>query len=325
MIPLFPKGPYLECDEEGAIKVTPYVQQCIDGGADATVEIGLANSKKAKKRARSGALPPNSKKRKKGGKRGKLVRSGRLADEERSRLHVEIYKYFSWLRGELAALPTTPRGRERLRRAGVAVSGIEDAMAALEGAFCDVGTFRAREDERGRDGEGGAGDVDDEEEEEDAAPYLLPLLEECVEEELRRVAEEEEQLRLDAEEEEQLRLVAGEEKQTEEEDEEEDEGEDDVVSNERDFDDLFERLADYKEENGDCDVPRDHEDEDGAPLGEWVARLRREEEKLLARGLTCEPPDGAVSVSIPISPGRLGLCLQFYKSGGGAVVTSINP
>ena len=92
-----------------------------------------------------------------------------------------------------------------------------------------------------------------------------------------------------------------------------------------DFEIMFERLLAYKQQKGHFDIGYHYKD-GACSLGQWVNKIRRRKKELRAQELECEPPDGNSDfVSLPISPGKLGLTLQFYKSGVGAVITSIDP
>ncbi|KAL7535623.1 hypothetical protein ACHAXR_006617 [Thalassiosira sp. AJA248-18] len=342
-------SPYMECDENGMIKGAPYFEQCINYGPNLAAKAASSSSDNRPKDSRP------TKRQKRNFSRNntsKLVPSATLFDTERSQLHMEIYKYFSWLNSHLVELESTAGGRDHIRRVGItSVTGIQNLMTKLESTFRNVGEFKVSEDEERKEKDGGEEDADDDDNDEagnslnfdgnsdnartksngnhrqgDAAnnsdsekentgtSQSLPLLEEFLEVDLRRVVEEEERSKKSSEDTQEL--VVGLQNSS-------------TNKNKRcDFDMMFERLVAFKERKGNFDVAFNYK-EDGIHFGRWVYEIRRRKRELRAQALECEPPvengKNADFINLPISVGRLGVTLQFYKSAVGAVVTAVDP
>ena len=342
------------CDENGMISSNPYFQQCNANGSphgrmahgrdaandeQADAESGTSRPRKRRRRGKGSGIEPS-----------KLLPSSRLFDAERSRLHLEMYNYVSWLRSELVRLQSTSDGRRKVTRAGMLVPAMENLLRKFETAFRNVREFAAEERERRegggdscgaeagasgvgnvgggeaaaslnnqheRDGEGGS--VTSGNENDEPTPSKLPLLERCMETELKRTMEEEDARK--AEERNNCAQIPASGKDGA--------SPDDLL----DFDAMFDRLAAYGERNGRADVGARYEDDDGVPLGRWAQRLREEREDLRSRGLEHEaspPPGEGDVVTLRAPPGRLGLTLRFSGSDGGgkeggALITGVSP
>mmetsp|Transcript_21126 Transcript_21126/g.38756 ORF Transcript_21126/g.38756 Transcript_21126/m.38756 type:complete len:677 (+) Transcript_21126:72-2102(+) len=96
-----------------------------------------------------------------------------------------------------------------------------------------------------------------------------------------------------------------------------------------DFEVKFDSLVAYKQEKGNFVINYNYKYGD-VLLGRWVTAIRRRKTELRKEGIECEPPienedkNESDFVTLPISPGRLGLTLQFYKTGLGAMITGVD-
>ena len=206
----------------GYIKGVPYFEQCINSNAatTSTTNIGhgyYTNSSSTQQinngRSSSSSSSNRPAKRQKVSNKGnKLIPSATLYETERSQLHVEIYKYMAWLYSTL--LQIEKEGAPwTVRRSGISVPGLQNLLTKLEKTFRNVGEYKTNEDEKkrkkqqqeeeeneelnGADNEGGedvaadiinAAEENTDDQAEGAPP--LPMLEECFELELRRIADE---------------------------------------------------------------------------------------------------------------------------------------
>jgi hypothetical protein len=100
----------------------------------------------------------------------KLFPSATLSHIERELLHIQIYKYFTWLHSQLNILEGESNGKRLMSRAGLSCEGVQSVVDELEG-------LRA------------IGKIKDEEEEELGTD--LPFLEEGLVSQLEKMAEEE--------------------------------------------------------------------------------------------------------------------------------------
>ena len=111
--------PCVSCDETGAIvDCLPPPLVPLAAGDD----VGLSPPKVKKARGKKKAAPC-------------LLARGRLPDLEREKLHIEIYKYLSWLHDELAEMETSSAGQRRVLGSGMQVHGLQSIVAKLEKTF----------------------------------------------------------------------------------------------------------------------------------------------------------------------------------------------
>lgn len=317
----------MECNEQGLVKGIPYFHQCISGGPDTPVQnsiqtfamdtavqtaIQTASASTSNANSLKELVRPSKRLKRGNTDPPKLIPSGNLFDAERSQLHIEIYEYFSWLKSQLLEIETSAGGWRRVQRAGITVAGIQNLMTKMEGTFRNVGEFKGRQDviTDDDDDKDNENDGNDEEppksdgEKENATPRPLPLLEECLERDLKREVD----LRRFIEE---ANNKTGTPASSE--------------SEKHDFDDMFARLVAFKEERGDFMVHPNYKDRQAVCLGQWVQRLRERKKKLRESRLESERPVERDLVSFTVSPGMLGLSLKFYESNVGALVTAIDP
>jgi len=352
--------PYLECDSKGRINGVPYLNRCMinDNPKPATTQTAIESHTSSapivapppvvvtqRIRLDGATTPPPTKKQKRSRSSNhntptpKLVPSANLSDIERSQLHIEIYNYFTWLYSQLTDVETTDGGRNKVRRAGISVPGIQNLMTKLESTFRDVGDFKKKkekDDEEGENNEEGEGENNDEgdegegraanngnngdnnndgntanNEKENDVP-LLPFLEESMEGDIRLIVEEIQQKNNPQE------PAAADAVPTD-------------ARNTRDFEIMYERLVAYKERKGHAQVPLKYK-EDDVNLGRWVGEIRKRRRILRSRGLDCESAQNAQMYSsgdpyikLPISAGMLGLSVEFAKSVNGGIITAIDP
>jgi len=85
--------------------------------------------------------PSQTKKRKRGGPR--LHKSATLTNETRDELHIQIYKYFTWLLQTLQTNQTSFNGRLKLKDiSGWNENGVKDVLSIMESAFEVVSSIR---------------------------------------------------------------------------------------------------------------------------------------------------------------------------------------
>lgn len=152
----------MDCDEEGAVKNNPPLQQGMSPNPSASSRTDLTSDAASapdddtlgstRKRKRPN-FPTNT-------RSNLLVRKSiesHLAlpsppeasayDPEHSKLHIEIYNYFSGLHSQLLGSEAIRGGRERNLRAGVSVKGIGELLTKLEKTFRHVGEYKRSQDE----------------------------------------------------------------------------------------------------------------------------------------------------------------------------------
>ena len=308
-------GPYMVCDSNGDINALSFFQQSINDGPSKAIDISCNQAQTTPSAESSGiALHRPSKKQKQSSSSkatNSLLPFASLTDLERSQLHIEIYNYFSWLHAELVELETTNSGRNRIRREGISVPGVQNLMSKLESTFRDVGEHKLKKvdaNRKDRHGEQqnnvtnsnvnksakGTSEIDDDanndSEKENTPPQPLPLLEIISKKDLDIIV-------TNITQEEQSSTTGS-------------STQDQHSSRQpRTFDQMYQLLLAYKEEKGHVNVTNKHMVGDIC-LGRWVADLRSRK-----KSLSAQQEDSVEEViSLPVSPGRLGLTLEFPES-----------
>ncbi|KAL7548483.1 hypothetical protein ACHAWF_011763 [Thalassiosira exigua] len=256
-------APCLVADERGGIVGT--VDDPSDEGAARTIKRPRA------KKARGGAGSERTGKK----KPSKFTPNGILPEAERDELHREIHSYLSWLKEELEGTAAeegmlNKQGNRRGKvRSNVKTDALAGALAKMEEAFPKLELGKEEEAEKGGADEGG--------EEQDAAkpraetanadpdsdakksdpPPRLPLLERALSSHLARRAAERA-----------ARTVTP------------------PSWSDRTFEDLFQRLMEYRDEEGHVNPPLKHRE-----LGKWVSYLRANKKRLRDKGLEWEPEE----------------------------------
>jgi len=310
--------PYMECDEEGIVKGIgiPYFQYCINTNVPKTVPSNTvsANNTSSPNSDNGGpnntafmntadstnnaisANNPNSSSSDRPTKRQKK-HSNKSNDKKKnntcyisSELHLEIYNYFSWLHSQLTELNKSDGGRKYIRNIGISMLGMQHLVTKMESTFRNVGEFSKNEKKRMK--EMGAAKVNIAKENNDCGRVLLQHL-------TQRNQKRKSPPAIPRE------------------------------IEKHDFEDMFSRLVLFKHQKGHMimsDQYHQYKDDDGVCLGEWVTKIRRRKKELRAQNLEVEDPfDKSHLISLPVSPGRLGLCLGFDKVGAGAVITAMDP
>ncbi|KAL7546469.1 hypothetical protein ACHAWF_009804 [Thalassiosira exigua] len=328
--------PTIECDEDGAVRGLPQFPlpaEIHSEPVDADDGVGAdATSGRRDETATTKAIRRD---------RSKLIRDAALLDPERSRLHLEIYKYLAWLAARLDGIETAERGRASVRRAGISPSALQNLLTKMEGTFRDVEEYKMAEDLRKGEEEKRDAGVDGEAEpgrdsvreraanEEEDGGHELPLLETCLEERLSKIVEEDEAERARREAEDvtrepvaNLRLHC-----------KPSEGIASVDPESLDFDVMFRRLLEYHRKKGHFNIAHQYK-EDGVYLGRWATSIRKRKRELRKAGRECEAPPAGGSleeeeddiVDVPVAPEeRLGIAIKFFPSAEGAMITEVDP
>lgn len=251
--------PYVECDEGGTCVGFPYWSS-VDEGAGAggsNMGRGVAGMRGVACVAAASRMKTASSTSKRASKKKvkKLFESATLSNPQREVLHVEIYRYFKWLHGQLSEVQEEQANGNRLiSRNGISMMGVEGILGQMEGAFRGVQNAKANDEE-------------EEEEEEEvkgggAKPKHSPLLEDLLVNPLAKLV-----------------------------DELQNQSNYSSTSNKRksgvskpaalDFEEMFGRLMEFKRINDHVDVP--HKYKADPQLGQFVSNLRQKKKVWLKR------------------------------------------
>ncbi len=241
---------------------------------ESTSDMSKMNKKVAKK---SKSKPPP-----------KLLTNGCLPNSERDELHCEIHKYFTWLHDELVRLETHATGRRQVSIAGVSVPALRSVVRKLECAFRAVKQSCSNMDEG--EGDGGIGGMSESGKMSgmESHPYpSLPFLEHALQSELLRKVND--KLILDSHVAPATSAAATAatigEGQRELSNASHD-VEKKLCWRTLDFDTLYQKLVDFKEETGHASPPMKH-----PVLGRWVAELRAIKKGLKDREMEFDQPN----------------------------------
>lgn len=298
--------PDLECTEDGKVEAIERLGSSSAAAATNDGEEGALDAAAGDAADGDSGRGNDARKRRKSRSRAtNMVQDGScISDAERDELHVEIYKYLSWLHGRLSELEedeaaavasedgedvATARAAPRRKSGnGVDLAELGGVLGKLESAFAvipnlgpdieeevgDAGSLTPGECQEQQPGE--AEPVEPPLQQQQARPEKgAPFLEEALSEAL-------------------ARLVAARETN----------GKPRRRSRKRkrvpsdnpnrkhsrvagDFDEIFERLVRFKDEYGHCRVPRSYED---SKLSNWVNGIRHTKSKLRQKGLELEEP-----------------------------------
>ncbi|KAL3778799.1 hypothetical protein ACHAWO_012138 [Cyclotella atomus] len=182
-----------------------------------------------------------------------LLSNSVLTNAERDVLHVEIFKYFAWLKVALEEVEVTHAGKRTLGNACATSVKVQECCDVIESAFAVV--------KKNVDGIGNGG-----------ASSSTPLLEKVLGEELAKLVVKV-PLRLTGTLFHALTLLLG------------------GGSHKReqgDFEEYWARLIEFKEKNGHSNVPVRYKED--LKLGKWISNIRQKRKSLDSQGLeACEP------------------------------------
>eukprot|EP00804_Cyclotella_cryptica_P027031 CCRYP_013671-RA/>CCRYP_013671-RA protein AED:0.05 eAED:0.05 QI:161/0.66/0.5/1/1/1/4/672/562 len=170
----------------------------------------------------------------------KLFASALLSHSERDILHIQIYKYFAWLRAQLIRLEEETAGKRLMSRVGISSDGVGAVLEEMAEGFRAVSHVRI-EEEKGEHDVDGDGDGS------------VPFLEEGLVTQLERMEQEAAKNQVDDGDGSMLKKRR-------------------TIPGELDFDEMFGRLVRFREIYGHVNVS--HRYKGDIQLAQWVSNLR---------------------------------------------------
>ena len=225
----------------------------------------------------NGQAKQPSKKRKASTKQSKLLPTAILPNKQRSELHKEIYNYFNWLHSELQDMEKNHTGRRQVTNAGINVLSLKGMIGKMENAFKvlqdvkDTGSIDGVDsmNDMAMNDNGGGMNVDDIQLPKQTK--TLPYLESALEYELNTRASA-----LSSSSSTTTAAKGTSKKQS---------TETKISWRTLNFDILYQKLVDFKNEKGHVSPPFKHPE-----LGRWVSELRSNKKMLREKGLEFEQP-----------------------------------
>ena len=207
----------------------------------------------------------------------KLIQRGTLPNLERNELHYEIYNYFHWLHDELVQLETNHTGRRQVSNANISVPAVRGLLGKMEGAFKMLAELKEKKEEKEKE--------EQRDETNTSGGTTLPYLEHALELELQHRVLKNNNSSSSSSNSTTLTADGGDMSSSTNAAAASTADQQPKINDFRmfDFDTLFQKLVDFKTENGHVSPPSKHPE-----LGKWVSELRAKKKLLRENGMEYE-------------------------------------